>query len=278
MNGGFELLCADEKAIYNHLGLAYIPPVLREDHGEIEVAMAGNLPRLVQAEDIIADLHLHSNWSDGRRSILEMARAAKSRGLNYIAITDHSVSLGIANGLSVERLREQKTEIQAADDAMGSEFRILHGAEVEIRANGALDHPDEILSELDIVIAALHTSLSQPRNVIMSRLLGAIENPLVDIIAHPTGRLLPDRFGADLDMDAVLHAAARNGTIMEINANPRRLDLRDSHVRRAVELGVKVAINTDAHSEEHLDFMRFGVATAQRGWTTAAGRGKHVGT
>lgn len=269
-DGREEILCPTEEDVYAFLGMPTIPPALREDRGEIEAAQQGELPELVQLEDLKADLHTHTTWSDGRMSALEMARAAQERGLEYIVVTDHSYSLGIANGLSVERLREQADEIRAADAAMGPEFRVLHGTEMEIRADGSLDYSDDVLEELDLVIAAIHTSLSQPREQVTARLLGAIKNPHVDVIAHPTGRLLPNRIGADLDMDVILNAAAANGTIMEINANPQRLDLRDSHVRRALELGVKLAINSDAHNGNHYDFLHYGVAVAQRGWATAA--------
>ncbi len=268
--GGPEILCATEEAVYEQLGLAYISPRLREDHGEIEAAAAGNLPHLVTTEDLLSDLHMHTTWSDGTLSILDMARAARDRGLKAVVITDHSYSLGIANGLSIERLREQALEVRAADRELGPDIRVLHGTEMEIRADGSLDFPDEVLAELDVVIASLHTALGQPKEQITQRLLGAIRNPHVDIIGHPTGRLLPDRAGADLDMDAVFAAAAETGTILEINANPARLDLRDIHVRLAVERGVKLAINTDAHRAEDLSLAHYGVATAQRGWATAA--------
>jgi DNA polymerase (family 10) len=189
--------------------------------------------------------------------------------LKYIVIADHSASLGIANGLSVERLRKQATEIQALDIEFGPQFRILHGTEMEIRANGELDFPDEILASLDFVIASLHVGLRQSRKQIMERLLGAVQNPHVDMIAHPTGRLIPDRPGADVDMEHLIQTAANTGTILEINANPQRLDLQANDVRRAVEIGAKVAINTDAHHADHFRFMHFGVATAQRGWASA---------
>jgi DNA polymerase (family 10) len=269
-NGGSEILCASEEEVYGTLGLPYIVPTLRENRGEIEAAQVGSLPDLVQTSDLCADLHMHTTWSDGRLSILEMAQAGQARGLGYIVITDHSVSLGIANGLSVERLWQQQEEIVAANDAMGPDFTILQGTEMEIKADGTLDFPDDVLAQLDFVIASLHTSLSQPREQVTDRLLNAIWNPNVDMIAHPTGRLLPDRAGADLDMDMVLESAAETGTILEINANPHRLDLRDTHVRRAVKLGVKIAINSDAHNAGQLDFIHYGVATAQRGWATAA--------
>lgn len=267
--GGDELLCASEEEVYRMLGLPYIPPALREDRGEIEAAQKNKLPKLVEMADIIADLHMHTTWSDGRLSVLEMAQAAKARGLRYIAITDHSHSLGVVRGVTPERLREQAAEIRAANEKLGPDFRILHGTEMEIKADGSLDFPDDVLAELDFVIASLHVSLGQPRQQVTERLLAAIHNPHVDMIGHPTGRLLPNRAGADLDMDAILAAAARTGTILEINANPARLDLRDSHVRRAIELGVKLSINTDAHYPENFDLMHFGVATAQRGWATA---------
>lgn len=268
LEGDGEILCATEEEVYATLNLPYIPPVLREDRGEIEAALEDKLPKLIDLTDIMADLHTHTTWSDGRMSVLEMARAAKGRNLEYLVISDHSVSLGIANGLSVERLREQAHDIKAADEAMGPDFRILHGTEMEIKADGTLDHPDDVLAELDFVIASLHTGLRQSKEQVMSRLMTAIENPHVDMIAHPTGRLMPDRPPADVDMEALLQAAARTGTILEINANPQRLDLRDNHARLAQELGVKLAINTDAHVDEHFDFLLFGVATAQRAWVT----------
>ncbi len=268
-DGGPEILCETEEDVYRVLGLPFIPPRLREDRGEVEAALAGKLPRLVELDELRSDLHVHTTWSDGRLSILEMAQAAQARGLKAIVITDHSVSLGVANGLSIERLRQQAAEVRAADEAMGPDFRVLHGTEMEIRADGALDYPDDVLAELDIVIASLHTGLGQAREQVTQRLLNAIRNPHVDIIGHPTGRLLPDRAGADLDMDAVLQAAADTGTILEINANPARLDLRDVHVQRAMERGVLLAINTDAHHSDDFDLRHYGLATAQRGWATA---------
>lgn len=268
--GGDEILCGSEEAVYRALKLPYIPPVLREDRGEIEAALAGRLPQLVQLHDIVMDLHVHSTWSDGQLSILEMAIAARKRGLRAIVIADHSASLGIANGLSVERLHQQAVEVRHADEAMGPDFRVLRGTEMEIRADGSLDFPDEVLAGLDFVIASLHTGLSQPQERVTDRLLNAIWNPHVDMIAHPTGRLLPDRPGADLDMEIIFEAAAETGTILEINAHPQRLDLKDVHVRRAIELGVKLAINSDAHHPGHFQMLHYGVATAQRGWATPA--------
>jgi len=269
VDGGAEILCATEEEVYKQLGLLYIPPRIREDRGEIEAAAARRLPNLVEEQDILSDLHMHTVWSDGTLSVLEMAKAAQQRGLRAVVITDHSVSLGVTNGLSIERLRQQSVEIKMADEAMGPDFRVLHGTEMEIRADGSMDYPDEILAELDVVIASLHTALGQPREQVTQRLLNAINNPHVNVIGHPTGRLLPDRAGADIDMDAVMAAAAATGTILEINANPARLDLRDIHVRMAVDRGVKIAVNTDAHRAEEFELLHYGIATAQRGWATA---------
>lgn len=270
LDGGPEVLCATEEEVYSRLRLAYIPPTLREDRGEIEAAKKKKLPALVQLDDIRSDLHMHTTWSDGKLSVMDMAKAARERGLDYIVITDHSASLGIANGLSIERLRQQAAEVKEAADALGPDFRVLHGTEMEIRADGSMDYPDDVLEELDFVIASLHTGLSQPREQATQRMLNAINNSHVDMIAHPTGRLLPDRAGADLDMDAIIEAAAANGTILEINANPVRLDLRDVHAKMAIDRGVKIAINTDAHRAGEFELRHFGVATAQRGWATAA--------
>jgi DNA polymerase (family 10) len=269
LDGSPDVLCDTEEAVYRTLGLPFIVPEMREDRGEIEAARAGRLPELLRLDRLRSDLHVHTTWSDGKMSVLEMAEAAQARGLQYIVITDHSVSLGIANGLTIERLRQQAVEVRQIDQVMGPDFRVLHGTEMEIKADGTLDFPDDVLAELDFVIAALHTSLSQPRERVTERMMNALRNPHVDMLAHPTGRLLPDRPGADLDMDLILDTAANTGTILEINANPQRLDLRDAHVRRAVELGVNIAINTDAHHTDHYGFMHYGVATAQRGWATA---------
>ncbi len=269
-DGRPEILCPSEEDIYQTLRLPFIPPVLRENRGEIEAALRDELPQLVQLNDLISDLHMHTTWSDGKLSILEMAQIAKASGLQYIAITDHSVSLGIANGLSVERLHQQAEKIRVANEVLGPDFRILHGTEMEIKADGTMDYPDEVLAELDFVIASLHTGLSQAREQVMERLLNALNNPHVDMIGHPTGRLIGERAGADLDMDVILVTAVQTHTILEVNANPQRLDLRDSHVRRALELGAKISINTDAHHPDQFKLRHYGVATAQRGWASAA--------
>ncbi|MCB0012188.1 MAG: DNA polymerase/3'-5' exonuclease PolX [Anaerolineales bacterium] len=270
VESGEEILCAEEEEVYGRLGLPYIIPTLREAQGEIEAARTGKLPQVVQLSDIQLDLHMHTTWSDGKQSIRAMAEAARERGLTGIVITDHSQSLGIANGLTIERLREQASEVRVVNEAMGPDFTIWHGTEMEIKADGTLDYPDEVLAELDFVIASLHVGLKQPKEQVTARALAAIENPHVDMIGHLTGRLLPDRPPADLDLEAVFAAAARTGTILEVNANPLRLDLKDSHIKRALAVGVKIAINTDAHNVGQLDLMHYGVATAQRGWATAA--------
>lgn len=266
---GTELLCATEADVYATLDLPWIAPELREDHGEIQAAALGQLPRLVEVNDLCAELHSHSTWSDGKNSIIEMAWAARQRGMKILAITDHSSSLGIAGGLSVNELRQQRAEIDAAQAELGDSLKLLQGAEVEIRADGTLDFPDEVLATLDIVIASIHSSLRQPREQITQRLLHVLQNPHVDIIGHPTGRMLPNRTGADLDMEAVLTTAARFGVALEINAHPSRLDLDDIYARRAIDLGIPLSINTDAHSPTDMDLLFFGVATARRGWVTA---------
>jgi DNA polymerase (family 10) len=265
---GTEVLCRTEEEVYEALGLPWIPPELREDRGEVQAARSGVLPKLIAEKDILAELHSHTTWSDGQQSVMEMAEAAIARGRVVLAVTDHSVSLGIGNGLSVERLRAQREEIEAARKKLGERILLLHGTEMEIRADGTLDFPDDVLEWLDIVIASLHVSMRQPRAQATRRILNAIKNPHVDIIAHPTNRLIPDRAGADLDMDAIFAAAVEHGTALEINANPRRLDLEDTLARRAAELGIPIVINTDAHHESHLDFLAFGVATARRAWLT----------
>jgi DNA polymerase (family X) len=267
VKGGGEILCATEEKVYETLGVQWVPPELREDRGEVEAAKAGKLPKLIEVKDIKSNLHMHSTFSDGVLSILDMANAAIKRGLKTIVFTDHSVGLGVANGLSMERHKEQAAEIKKAQKQVGDKILILHGTEVEIKADGSLDYPDDFLASLDLVVASLHSSLRQPREKITERLLKVVKNPHVDIIGHPTGReLMPEREGADLDMEAILHAAAESGVAVEINAHPSRLDLDDPFARRARELGVIISINTDAHSEDHYDMLHYGVAIARRAW------------
>ena len=266
--GGDPITCESEEEVYRVLDLPLIPPELREDRGEIEAAQANVLPNLITAQDIHSDLHMHTNWSDGHLSVREMVDLARARGLSYIVITDHSHSLGIANGLSVDRLRAQREEIRAVDAEMSPGFRVFQGTEMEIKADGTLDFPDEVLAELDVVVASLHVGLQQDRAQVTQRLLNAINNPHVDIIGHPRGQLIPDREGADLDMDAVFAAAHDTGTILEINANPYRLDLDDVHARRARDLGVRLSIDTDSHNAGDFEMLRYGISTARRAWVT----------
>lgn len=256
---------AEEEEFYRRLGLQYIPPELREAQGEIERAEQGTLPKLVELSDIKGDLHIHTDWSDGHNSIEEIALAAKKLGYQYIAITDHSGGRGIAHGLDIERLRQQIEEIKKVNEHLDG-IQVFSGIEVDIRADGSLDLPHAILAELDIVIAAVHSAMNQNEEKMTRRVLSAVDNPDVDIIAHPTCRLLPAREPVAIDLEAVLRAAAKNNKIMEINAMPDRLDLNDVHASRARELGVKLAIGTDAHDVSHLDFMRFGVGVARRAW------------
>ena len=259
---------ATEEAFYARQGLEFIPPELREGQQEIERAEEGTIPWLIELGDIKGDLHVHTEWSDGHDSLEAMAQAAKDRGYKYLGISDHSVGRGIAHGLSAERLRRQISEIRQLNQEING-IHIFSGMEVDIRADGSLDMPDELLEELDIVTAAVHSAMNQAEEQMAGRIIKAIENPSVDVLAHPTCRLLPAREPVAVDMEAVFQAAARTDTALEINAMPSRLDLKDTHAYRAKELGVKLLINTDAHSTEHLDFMRFGVGVARRGWCEA---------
>jgi DNA polymerase (family 10) len=258
-----------EAAVYERLGLPYIPPEMREDRGEIQLADAGELPTLIEVGDIRGDLHVHSNWSDGRTPIEEMLVEAQNLGRGYIAITDHSSGRGVANGLSDERLILHNEEI----DRLQAEFpdiRILKGSEVDIRSNGSLDYDEEILSTLDIVIASVHSAMSQKRSVMTERVLTAMNNPHVTAIGHLTTRLLFDgirsRDPIDIDTEVIFAAASETGTLMEINSSTKRLDLKDTHIFRARQLGAKFLINTDAHRPSGLPDMRFGVTMARRGW------------
>ncbi len=259
---------AREEEVYEFLGLPWIPPELREDSGEIEAALQGKLPDLITRADIIADLHMHTTWSDGTLSIRGMAEQAIQRGHRYICITDHSRSLGVANGLSIERLMQQHDEIQQLNEEFDGRITLLHGTEMDIKADATLDFPDDVLAQLDFVVASLHVSLGQPRAQITDRLLAAIHNPHVDLIGHPSARYMLDREPVDADWDAVFDAAAKTGVALEINCNPRRLDLDAPYARRAIELGIPICINTDAHSPAMLDDLSYGVTIARRGWVT----------
>ncbi|MDI6776529.1 MAG: DNA polymerase/3'-5' exonuclease PolX [Syntrophales bacterium] len=265
VNSGEKIYCLEEEELYRRLGLQYIPPELREDTGEIEAASQESLPDLLSLQDLRGDLHVHTNWSDGKDSMEDMTKAAKNRGYSYIGITDHSKSLGIARGLSEERLLKQIDEIHELNDKLDG-FTVFAGIEVDIRADATLDFPDKILENCDFVVAAVHSAQQQDERTMTGRIIKAMENPNVDILAHPSGRLIGEREPYLVDMEAVLEAARRTGTILEINAFPARLDLIDVYVRRAKDTGIRIAIGTDAHSSEQLDLMRFGVTVARRGW------------
>jgi len=255
----------EEEDVYRILGLPYIPPELREDTGEIEAAMAGRLPKLIAPGDIRGDLHVHSKWSDGSHDFRELTDEARKRGYEYIAITDHSKGLGIARGLSAERLMEEKKEIDAINKKLKG-FRLIAGIEVDIRSSGDMDFPDEILKRLDIIVASIHSGFNQNKAQITKRLVSAMRNPYVSIIAHPTGRLIGERDPYDVDMNEVLNVAKETGTALEINAYPLRLDLNDVHAKMAKEKGVPVVISTDTHITSHFDYMTYGVSIARRGW------------
>jgi DNA polymerase (family 10) len=262
--GKLEKFSTEEK-FYRRLGMQYIPPELREAQGEIEKAEQGAIPRLVELSDIKGDLHTHTEWSDGHDSIERLAQSAQDMGYQYIAITEHSGGRGIAHGLDVERLRQQVAEIKALNKR-STGIRVLTGIEVDIRADGTLDLSHEILSDLDVVIAAVHSAMNQSEERMTRRVITAIENSDVDMIAHPTCRLIGEREPIAIDLEAVCRAAAKSNKIMEINAMTDRLDLNDIQASRARELGVKLAIGTDSHSIDHLGFMRFGIGVARRAW------------
>lgn len=257
--------CPTESDVYKLLGLDYIPPELRENNGELEAAMAGELPRLVEATDIKGDLHVHSTWSDGHAGIREMAGAARERGYQYIAISDHSQSLAVAGGLTPERLKEQLDEIGTLNAEM-DDFHVFTSMEVDVKADGSLDLPDDDLAALDFVTVSIHSGFTQSREQIMTRLAAAMEKSFVRAIGHPTGRLINRRDPYEVDIEALIDGAARSGTVLEINAHYQRLDLCDLHARMAQEAGATLVINSDAHSPGDLGLLKYGVATARRGW------------
>ena len=259
----------NEEDIYRILGLPFIAPEMREDSGEIEAALEGRLPELVDLRDIRGDLHVHTKRSDGSHDFDELIEAAKKRGYEYIAITDHSKGLGIAHGLNEERLTKEKREIDALNKKLKG-FRLLAGVEVDIKSDGQLDLPDEMLKQLDIVVASVHSGFRQSRGQITKRIVSAMRNPYVSIIAHPTGRLIGERDPYEVDMQEILRVAKETGTAIEINAYPLRLDLNDTSVKMAKEKGVRIAISTDTHVTNQFEYMSYGVSIARRGWLEKA--------
>jgi DNA polymerase (family 10) len=256
-----------EEEVFQAVGLPYIPPELREDRGEIEAAQAGELPLLVEMKDIQGDLHVHSKYSDGSASLVEIARKASSLGLSWVAICDHSVSLKVAGGVSISDLQKKMDEIRTFNQK-GGPVKLLCGTEVDIDSSSNLDYPDEILRRLDIVVAAIHTGFKQDAKTLTHRITSAMRNPHVDIIAHPTGRLIGEREPYAVDIEKIIKVAAETGTALEINSYFKRLDLNDIQARAAKEKGCKLAIGTDAHIMEQMDFMSLGVSVARRGWLT----------
>jgi DNA polymerase (family X) len=262
--------CETEEAVYRRLGYQYVEPELREGRGELKAARAGELPDLVELDDVRGDLHSHTTLSDGRNRLAEMAEAARDRGYAYLAITDHSATHGFGNHVTAEQLWERIEEVRAWNEAHGDAgFRLLSGSEINIGLDGSLDYPDDLVAALDWVVASVHTSFSVSEEQMTARVLAAIENPNVDCIGHLTGRLIGRREPYGIDVEAVAEAAARTQTMIEINGNPNRRDLSDRHARLAADAGVKIVLNTDAHGVETLDNMVYGVATARRAWLTA---------
>lgn len=265
-----ERLAGDtEEGVYEVLGMSWVPPALRENRGEVEAAVADSLPELVSLEDIRGDLQMHSTWSDGKVSLEEMTRACRDLGYEYLAVTDHSQAMAMVQGLTPERAREQWEEVEEVRRRVTG-IDLLRSAEVDILKDGSLDMPDEILDGLDLVVISVHSFMDQDKTTMTERVLKAMMHPTVDILAHPTGRLINRREPYALDVESILEAASELGVAVELNANPNRLDFSDVHVHRAKELGVPVVISTDAHAPAALQNMRFGVDQARRGWLEAA--------
>lgn len=257
-----------EEGIYSRLGLRYIPPELRENNGEIEAAKDGRLPKLVEYDSLKGDLQIHTNWTDGNNTILEMAQAAKMAGLEYIAITDHSPTLGIARGLNKEKLAEQEQEIKRVNKKikLNESMVILRGVEVNILKDGRLDLENDTLKEFDIVGAAIHANFSLSKEEQTNRLLSAMYNPNVDILFHPTCRIIQKREPLDIDFGKIIDVSKETGTILEVDSSPDRLDLKDSYIKLAIENGCKLIVNSDAHDKSHFHFLRLGISQARRGW------------
>ncbi len=258
---------ATEEEVYEAVGLPWIPPELREDRGEVEAAAEGELPELIEPDDVRGDLQMHTTWSDGEGSVEEMLVACRERGYEYLAITDHSQALGVTGGLDEEELREQWAEMDEVEERHDG-IRLLRSLEVDILEDGSLDLDDEMLERLDLVVVSVHSNFDLEPGRQTERIVTALRHPEADVLAHPTGRLINRRDPYDLDLDAVLEAAVEEGVAVELNAHPDRLDLKDTHLMRAVELGADVVISTDAHRPAHLDLMRYGVEQARRAWLT----------
>jgi len=263
---GKRIAGATEEDVYRAIGLPWIPPEIRENTGEVEAALKGKLPGLVEQDAIRGDLHAHTDWSDGHHPLEKLVEAAEARGYEYIIVSDHSKSSTVAGGLTPDELREQIRKIRELQKK--HKIRILAGSECDILADGRMDFPDDVLRELDIVLAAVHSRFKQARAEMTARIVKALENPYVNILVHPTGRLIGERDPYDVDLEQVFAAAKKHGKAIEINASPQRLDLKDVHARRAAELGIPIAINTDTHYLENLDNMALGIATARRAWIT----------
>jgi DNA polymerase (family 10) len=269
LDDALTVAAATEEEIYAALGMDWMPPEMRENLGEIDAAASHGLPRVVDLEDIRGDVHMHTTASDGRNSIREMADAALACGYEYIAITDHSKNLAMTNGLDEKRALEQIKQVRAVDRQMEGRIRIFTGIEVDILADGALDLDDEVLAQLDVVIASVHSRFDQSREEMTARVLRAIENPYVRILGHPTGRLLLRREPFALDMVAVLKRAAELGVAMEHNASPERLDLNDHDLRLAKEMGCRIVMSSDSHDSRNLGKMVYGIKQLRRAWLTA---------
>ncbi|MGO9600557.1 MAG: DNA polymerase/3'-5' exonuclease PolX [Isosphaeraceae bacterium] len=265
-----ERPCQSEAELFQALGLDEIPPELREDSGEIEAAEKHELPHLVALDDLKGTFHCHTDWSDGEATLAQMAQGARDAGLAYLGIADHSRSLRMAGGLSIERVRDQWGQIDALGKKLGSSFRLFRGTECDILADGSLDYPDDVLDGFDYVVASVHTHFRMSREEMTARVIQAVSNPRVTMLGHPTGRLLLARDSYAIDLDAVIDAAAQAGTMIEINANPHRLDLDAVHCRRARQKGVKIVINPDAHAVAGLRDLLYGVAVARRAWLKPA--------
>ncbi len=264
--GSGELVAGkDEADVYAAVGLPWLAPELREDRGEIEAADAGNLPELLALDDVRGDLQMHSTWSDGKNSIEEMLDGCLERGYEYFALTDHSKALAMTGGLDAARLREQLEEIEEIAGRR-KEIRILRGMEVDILADGSLDLEDEMLEQLDVVLVSVHSRLDLPAAEQTERILRAVAHPAVHVLAHPTGRLINRRDPMEFDVDEVLACCAEHNVIVELNTHPERLDLKDTHLIRARELGLKVSLGTDAHRVRDLDLMKYGIDQARRAW------------